>query len=509
MNLWHILEHAARECPEQTAVICEGRELSYRTLAGRSSRLGAALPGMGVTAGKKAGILSCNCTAYIEIIFALMKIGAVAVPLNCRLTAGELETLAGHAGLAALFYSSSLEDRLPGHLPGIARAVCIHDETSYCTRDYEELCSGSAGSAACTADESSGSCILYTAGTTGTPKGVVLTHGAQIWNTLNYTAACSFLPDDIELAPTQLFHASTYGRVFTYIFNRIPFVLCTDFDPAACIDIIRRRRVTSVTQSPTMYAMMREAMDRELPGIRRAVTGASTMHPRDRQALADMFPRASLFDIYGMTEAGPGISCLAPHDFFRKPASVGQPMLSVEVAVAGTEGSCAPQGETGEIMCRGPNPMRGYYNDPAATEAALAEGWLHTGDIGYMDDEGFVYISGRKKDIVISGGENIFPGEIEAVLMEHPAVCDAAVFGVPDERWGERVTAAVVRRPGAAVGDKDLLDFCRSRLAGFKRPRMIVFCEALPRNAAQKVLKNVLLQQLALEKQPGMFLAER
>jgi len=500
MNLQTFLTKAAAAHPEKTAVVCDGERISYGMLQRRAQKLAAALYQLGVRKSAPAGILLNNSIEYVEILFALMRLGAVGVPLNTRLTAAEIRATAEHAGMAVLFYGADLEDKAPLAGSCLKTAVILGGRASDAVA-YESLFE--APSAALPDQhvaEQDHSFILYTAGTTGMPKGVVLTHGSQLCNTRNYVAGCHMAPDDIELAPTPLFHASTLGRVFTYVCRGMTFILLKKFDPEACFSLIQAEQVTSLTQAPTMYRMMLEAAGRrtwDTRTVRRAVTGASAITAAAKHDLKELFPKAGFFDVYGLTEASPGVSVLGPADFFRKIDTVGKPMLSVEVSITGDDGTGLPAGREGEICCRGPNIMKGYHKDPGATAAALTGGWLHTGDRGLLDDEGFLSIAGRNKELIISGGVNIYPGEIEAVLLQHPAVYDAAAFGVPDDTWGEKTVAAVVLRQGAACSQGELIGFCRERLAGFKCPRAVLFVSVLPRNAAQKVLKQEMQKKFA------------
>jgi fatty-acyl-CoA synthase len=231
--------------------------------------------------------------------------------------------------------------------------------------------------------------------------------------------------------------------------------------------------------------------------VRRVVSGAAALMPRIRQEMQELFPRAAIYDLYGITEAAPGVSILSPEDFMAAPGSVGRPLLTVQVAIRGDEGELLPRGGQGEIVVRGPNITPGYYKNSAATAQALPGGWLHTGDLGMIDDGGYIFISGRKKELIISGGVNIYPPEIERVLEQHAAVAEAAVFGLPDGLWGEQVAAAIVLRQKCACTGQELATFCRERLAGYTCPKSFFFIEALPRNAAQKVLKNELAKNFA------------
>lgn len=494
MNLFRVLERTAQTYPRQVAVLCEGDSRTYAELHSRSSRLACALQQAGIVKGTNVGILSLNCIEWVETLFALTRIGAACVPLNWHLTRSELLELVVFAEVRALFYGADLAERVPWGAPGIEKFVCIGNPGDHAALSYEALLASSACSqpiAGVQADDAS--CIIFTAGTTGTPKAVVLTPASQLWNTLNYTAAYGFARRERELAPTPLFHTSTLGRVFTYVFNAVTFIICRRFDAEQCLEIIQRHKVTSITQTPTQYAMMLAAC-RGKPwntaSVQRVVTGAAAMLPSTKQALRDLFPQADFFDLYGMTEAGPGIAIIGGEDFFRKPDSVGRPLLSVEIALEDDQGRPVAAGQTGEIVCRGPNIMQGYYRNLPDTDTALRSGWLHTGDMGMLDPEGFLYIVGRHKDVIISGGVNIYPGEVENVLIGHPAVQAASVIGIPDAVWGERVVAAVVRHPAARCTEQELIDYCRQQLAGFKCPRILSFVANLPRNAAGKVMRK-------------------
>ena len=500
MNLSEFLDIAAGKYPNKTAVICDNKQITYGSLKTRTDRLAASLFRLSITKGTKAGILSFNCIEYIEIIFALMKLGAVCVPLNHRLIAAEIKALVTHADVEMLFYGEEFEGKGLFEAAGIKHFITLGSSQKKDALSYESLFSEeSSRSASVDIGEKDTSFIIYTAGTTGAPKGVVLTHGNQIWNTQNYTAAYGMTAEDTEFAPTALFHTSTLGRVFTYVFNAMTFILCRKFSPEESLKIIQQQKVTSITQAPTMYRMMMKALKkgaRDTHSVRRAVSGAAPMQPAEKSALQELFPNADLYDLYGLTEAAPGVTILKSKDFFRKPESVGKPLRSVEVVIKDEKDRVVPAGQVGEVVCRGPNVMQGYYKAPEATAAVLKKGWLHTGDMGFMDDEGFLYLAGRKKDIIISGGVNIYPAEVEKVLMQHPAVDEAAIIGIPDETWGEKVTAAVVLKKNHPGLEKEIIDFCRDRLAGFKCPRGVFFTTELPRNAAQKVLKKKLQRDI-------------
>ena len=500
MNLAHFLDMAAARYPEKRAVICEGNTITYDALKRRADELSASLPRRGVTRGTPVAILSSNSIEYVEILFALMKAGAVAVPLNPRLTQREIKILIEHSEAKVLFCEKAFQELVPEKAGTLEQVIGIGGKHPPAAVEYEELFhSGSCADGIPLVSENDPAAIIYTAGTTDEPKGVLLTHDNLIWNTLNYSAALGYGPQDIELAPTPLFHASTFGRIFTYVFNAMTAIMVRKFSPADCLSVIEQEQVTSITQAPTMYQMMLDVWSDgkwDTRSVKRAVTGAAPMSAEAKISLKNLFPRAGFFDLYGLTEASPGVAILTPADFYRKPESVGRPMLSVEVRAAGADDLKLPPGEVGEILCRGPSIMLEYYKAPQATARALHGGWLHTGDAGWIDEEGYVYLAGRIKDIIISGGVNIYPGEVEAVLMQHPAVKEAAVIGMQDALWGEKVVAVIVLHTNASCSAQVLLDFCRERLAAFKCPRSVAFLPELPRNAAQKVMKQELKRTL-------------
>ncbi len=489
MNLFSFLENSAEKYPDKTALICEEKRITFSQLKERAERLAFSLLELGIKKGMKAGILLYNSVEYVEIVFALMKLGAVGVPINVRLTKDEIEKQAGHADISILFYEEEHKQKITFDLSKITEYVLVGAEGSEKSISYESLLNSAEGFGAFDdIGEEDESFIIYTAGTTASPKGVVLTHGSQIANTKNYSSAYNMLRDDIELAPTPLFHCSTLGRIFTYIYNGVTFIICRKFDTETALEIIEKEKVTSITQAPTLYQMMAEASKKkgsDIRSVRRAVTGASAMLPEAKKALMVLFPGALFYDLYGATEASPGISILGPSDFMEKTASVGKPMDSVEIKIDSRDG-------IGEIMCRGQNVMKGYYKDPEASAEVLKNGWLHTGDMGRIDEDGFLFIEGRKKDVIISGGINVYPVEIENVIMTYPKVNDVSVFGVSDEKWGEKIVASIVLTGDSVFSEESFRSFCKDRLADFKCPRDVLFVSELPRNAAQKVLKKEL-----------------
>jgi len=484
MHLFSLLSKTARERPDAEAFISEDSRCTFEKLHTSALALAAHLHTQGIHRGMRVALVSSNGIPFVAAAFALLRLGAVCVPLNWRLKPDELGAQIEHAEVHCLLYEegfypnrSSLP-RIPV-LP-VDPAIPPSAETVALPR---------------APGRNDPACIIYTAGTSANPRAVVLSHGNLLANSENYCAACGFAPGQRELATTQLFHVSTFSRLFTYVRSAVTCFLMKRFDPAACCEIMQRERITSITQGPTMYRMLLQAPEtcrRAGAALSRVITGASAMSPAERLALRELFPNAELYDIYGQTEAGPGISVLGPRDFLRKPDSVGRPMPGVRVSILDESGRELPRGSIGEITCRGRNVMQGYFRNEPATREALVRGRLHTGDMGFIDEEGFVYITGRKKDIIITGGINVYPPEVENVLRLHPGIADCAVFGAPDSTWGEAVVAAVVLQ-GATVDEVQA--HCRQHLAGFKCPRGILAVSEIPRNPAGKTLRRELAAQ--------------
>lgn len=483
MNLFTLLSKAAREHPHAEAFITEDCRCTFSQMHTSALALSAHLHQQGICRGMRTAIVCRNGLPFVHAVFALLRLGAVCVPLSWRLTPSEMSAQLKHAGAEYLLHDETCSTLLPS--TSQLRTLCI--DCAVTPQQSEPALPPPPRGV-------DPACIVYTAGTSDNPRGGVLSHANLLANSANYCTACGFAPGQRELATTQLFHISTFSRLFTYVRSATTCYLMTRFSPDSCFDIMRRENITSITQTPTMYQMLLQtAPENRQAGaaLSRVITGASAMSPAERQALRDLFPNAALYDIYGQTEAGPGISVLGPQDFLGRPDSVGRPMPGVRISIVDESGRKLPPGSVGEITCQGRNVMQGYFRNEAATKAVLVRGRLHTGDTGCIDEEGFLYIVGRKKDIIISGGINVYPPEVENALHLHPGIVDCAVFGVPDDLWGEAVVAAVVLQ-GTTVDE--IRAHCRHHLAGFKCPHEILPVSDIPRNSAQKTLRHKLLK---------------
>jgi fatty-acyl-CoA synthase len=501
-------ERRLRIFPDRDAIWFEGGTTSHAGFAERVRRAATALAGLGVGHGTRVGWLSANHPCALETLYACGQLGAIWVPVNARLAAPEARYVLEHSGASVVVHgrdqtalAADLRTRLPAVGTWIAAEPPVHDEAPWSV-PYEALL----GAADPTPrDEPVGldepCLIMYTSGTTGRPKGAVLTHGNMTWNAVNQLLGLDFAPDERTLALGPLFHiGGLNGTVNPTLLRGGCVVVVRRFDPAATLEIIEQQRVTSFFAVPTMLdAMAREPSfaHRDLSALR-SVSAAGA--PVPLSTLRTWLGRGvTMQQAYGMTEAAPGCTVLDSADAQRKVGSAGKPVFFTDVRVVRPDGSDAGVDEVGEVLVRGPNVMAGYWHDPARTADVLTDGWYHTGDAGSVDAEGFLFIRDRYQDMIISGGENVYPAEVESALLEVPGVEEAAVIGVPDEKWGEAVLAYVVASPGVPPDPLALRTALRARLAGFKLPRHFRFVPTLPKTATGKIRKTELQHQYATE----------
>jgi long-chain acyl-CoA synthetase len=493
-----VIREQAAERPDVVALVHAERELTYAQLHARSSRLAQALLAAGAGEGSRIAYLGRTAPEIVELLFATSKIGAVTVPVNWRLAPPELAVILEDAGAPLLIADA-------GYAP-VARelaASVAHDLRVVVVGDaYEEWLAAHPPDDPGGRGESGDTVVqMYTSGTTGVPKGVLTTHR-------NLAAAAETSPhwafdrDSVSLTPLPMFHIGGIGWAFLGLWNGATTILVSEFDPAAVIDVLERRRVTNAVFVPTMLQMMAAvpgAAERDFAALRSIAYGASPITTPVLKAALRTF-RSPLFGVYGLTETTGGVVQLDPAD--HDPGgprehllrSAGRPLPWVQLRVVDpVSGDDRPPGTVGEVWLRAPNVMAGYFNRPAETAAALMpDGWLRTGDGGFVDDHGYLFLTDRIKDMVVSGGENVYPIEVEEALSQHAGVSEVAVIGVPDERWGETVMALVVTAPGASPTADELIAFARGRLAGYKLPRIVEFVSELPRTPSGKVLKREL-----------------
>jgi long-chain acyl-CoA synthetase len=498
LRVGDVVREAASARGDHVAIRYRDRELTYAQLDERSSRLAQALLAAGVTKGSRVAYLDRTAPEVMELLFATSKIGAVTVPLNWRLAPGELAAVLDDAGAPVLVAGAAYESvaaELVSRLP-------VGPELIVVERDYEQwLAAHDAADPHVHAEPGDTVLQLYTSGTTGVPKGVLTTHR-------NLAAAAETSPywefdaDSVSLTALPMFHIGGIGWTFLGLWNTATTVLVSEFVPEDVLDVIERQRVTNAVLVPTMLQLLTgvpSAADRDYSALRSIAYGASPITTPVLKAALRTFG-CSLYGIYGLTESTGGVIQLDPADHDPDGPrehllrAAGRPLPWVELRIADTvTGAELAAGETGEVWLRAPNVTPGYFNRPQETAAALtADGWLRTGDGGYLDAAGYLFLTDRIKDMIVSGGENVYPVEVEEALSQHPDVAEVAVIGVAHEHWGETVKALVVARAGSAPTADELIAFARERLAGYKLPHSVNFVEALPRTPSGKVLKREL-----------------
>ncbi|MGE3619443.1 MAG: class I adenylate-forming enzyme family protein [Acidimicrobiia bacterium] len=490
-----LLLNAATRFGERPCVIEGDRVLTFAEVDARADRLAGALLAGGLRRGDRVALLAGNVLEYLEVQVATMRAGLILVPLNFRLAVPELAYIVGDSRPRVLVHG-------PGHAEaaaalGVERTIHLGDAGT--GEPYAEvLAQGEpwpAGTPRPRLDAEAANVILYTSGTTGRPKGAVISNGALMARLNMFAIEWGNRPGATFVQALPMFHIASHAA-YSYTYVGATIVMVPEFRPAGVLELISRVRATHVMLVPTMINMVLDEptlADADLSHLEMILYGASAIPPEVlRRALAAF--GCGFLQIYGMTEtAASSLLRPADHDPDRFPerlASAGTDSLGTETRVVDGDDVEVPPGELGEVVIRGPIVMDGYWNAPEATAEALRGGWMHTGDIGYRSTDGYLYISDRLKDMIVSGAENVYPREVEDVLYEHPAVADAAVIGVPDERWGERVHALVVTRAGVEVDLDALLAHCRSRLAGYKVPKTAELVDELPRNATGKVLRK-------------------
>jgi fatty-acyl-CoA synthase len=459
---------------------------THAELHERAARLATVLAEGGVTAGDRVALLLHNRIEFVEALLACHRLAAVAVPINFRLADDEIHYILGDSGAVALICDAEV----PG-ASGLRLVLAVgpaYDDAIASAAPWREV-------AEVTEDDVALMC--YTSGTTGRPKGARLTHRNLVASTLSWIHEMRAGQDDVWLSGQPLFHIGGINGLLPFLVLGATVVITpsTTFDPEAMLGLIEAHGVSMCIFVPTQWAVIcaSDSVARVDPGqLRVAMWGASPAPLQTLQAMARTFPDAAIVSAYGQTEMSGATTLLKGPDSTRKMGSVGKPMLGVELRVVDDALREVPVGEVGEIVYRGPNVMAGYHQQPDATEEAFAGDWFHSGDLARFDDEGYLWLVDRKKDMIVSGGENVYPAEVERVLLDHPGVAEAAVFGVPHPRWVETPVAFVVPSGRGEVGETELIAHCREYLAGYKKPSAIVVVGELPRNAGGKVLKRVL-----------------
>ena len=502
LNLANTLLRRAELNPERRALIFEDQELSYAELADRVRRQASLLSDSGVCAGDRVGFLGFNQPAFLETLYATNAIGAIFVPLNFRLTGKELSFIINDAGIHTLVVddaSIATIDPVRGELNcrHYFSSESKHDEWRFLTIEREEC---EPLTKAVDVQDHDVSVIMYTSGTTGLPKGAMLTHGNIAWNNINAQLAFGGSRDDVGLTVAPLFHIGGLNIITLHTFTvGATLVLMRNFDPGEVLKAFGKYKITQMFGAPAMFMFMAQHEDFEktdLSHLNHLICGAA---PPPESLLTLYADRGVDFcQGYGLTETSPFASFLTPEWALSKLGSAGQPPLYTRLQIVDENNQALSAGEHGEVCIKGPNIMKGYWNRPEATAEAIdSKGWFHSGDIGYLDEDGFLYICDRVKDMVISGGENVYPAEVESALFKHEAIAEVAVIGLADEKWGEAVTAVAALHEGKSLTIEELRSFAETELARYKLPLKLHIVKALPRNPAGKVLKFKLREDLA------------
>lgn len=510
MNVKYFINRAVIQYPDKIAVIYTDTRRTFSALNLRTNQIANGLLKLGIRKGNRVGMLLKNCCEFIEIDFALSKTGIVRVPLNARLIGSDHEYMLNDSGANTLIFHEGFTETVQGikaNLKTVNRFIQVAEgvlkENALDAIDYEDLIEDSPlDEPLGEVDEEDLHTLFYTSGTTGEPKGVMLTQGS--WANVAINLILDYgpiTPQDVLLNLQPLSHGAGFF-VLPFFMKGAKNVLVPAFNPSLIFQTIEKEKVTVLKLVPTMLHQLLESPDKtrfDLSSLHSIIYGGAPIASQRLIGAVQFFGK-KLVQLYGQAEAPMCISSLAKRDHIiegsdderNRLSSAGTPCTNVEVRIVDDDGKEVKVGEVGEVIAKGYHIMKGYWNLPETTAEVLKDGWVYTGDLGYFDSKGYVFLVDRKKDVIISGGFNIYPKEIEDVISSHPKVKEVAIIGVPNEKWGEAIKAMVVPKKGVQVTGQEIVDFCRDRMAGLKKPKTVDFVEDLPRNPYGKVLKKAL-----------------
>ena len=502
-------------CPDRPAIIFEGKKFTFSELSERVNRLANALVDLGIEKGERVAILQVNCNQYVEVYYAVARIGAIFVPLNFRAKRDELVYMLNNSEASTLFVGErylELVNSIRPDLPLVKHYISIEGKQEDML-DYEELLASASDEEVFTdiADEDI-TMLMYTAGTTGLPKGVPLSHNSFSLYVLGNVNPADPEIEETNLLTMPLYHVAGAQAMLAATYGGRSLAIMRQFEVDEWLETVEREKANRAMLVPTMLKRVIDHPDLDkydLSSLKVITYGAAPMPFEVIRKAIELFPGVNFINAFGQTETASTITTLGPDDHIiegteeekekklrRLTSSIGRPMSDVEMKIIDDTGNDLPLGEVGEIVARGPRVMSGYWKDAEKTAKALTkDGWLRTGDMGYIDEEGYFYLAARADDLIIRGGENISPEEVENALYSHPAVEEAAVIGIPDPEWGQQPRAVVVLKKEKTATADELIEYCRERLASFKRPRSVVFVDELPRTSTGKVLKRTLREQ--------------
>jgi acyl-CoA synthetase (AMP-forming)/AMP-acid ligase II len=510
--LGDILRRQAAVRGDRTAYVVGADRVTYRTFHTRSNQLARALARLGVGRGDRVAVLATNRTEYPVIYFAVLKLGAIVVPVNARFTAAEVASVVHHAQAETFFVApefAALVEGLQaaGRLPLVRRVVAVAAGEPAGAATLAALADAEPGDdiVVAGADEHDPHVMLYTSGTTGSAKGTLLSHRSYWLQATASHLQLGFGEDDVALSMFPMFHMGGWAMPLGFWHTGGTAIILPRPEPRAILETIERERVTYFYAVPTVYGSLLALPDFDrfdLGSLRLLGGGTAPMTAAQVHRIMDRFRCRRMVILYGSTEAGP-VSLLGARDVARKPETVGRPYLDVDVRLVDEAARPVAPGAVGEVAVRSEFTMRGYWRNPEETARAVRDGWVLTGDLGVIDDEGFLSIVGRRKEVIRSGGESIFPAEIERILLAHEGIREASVVGIPDPHWGEAVVAAVVPHDGATLTAEEVIAHVRRHLAGYKKPRHVCFLSELPRTAASQQVHKPLLREEILRRLAG------
>ena len=513
MNTIDFLSISHAICPQRDAMVFNGTRWSYGETYERVNKLANAFRGLGIRKGDRIGVLEVNCSQYIEAYFASAKIGAIFVPLNFRAKGEELAYMIGNAGAKALLaggrYLEIVERILP-QIPTVKQLICLDTAQKDRFLCYEDLISASqADDISEEIGDDDLTILMYTSGTTGRPKGVPLRHSGFVSYVLENVEPANPEIEEKNILTVPLYHVAGIQAMLAAIYGGRTLVLMRQFETEEWMKTVQKEKATRAMLVPTMLKWVVDHPDfkkYDLSSLKVITYGAAPMPFEVIKKAIEEMPWVRFINAFGQTETASTITSLGPEDHIikgtevekekklkRLVCSIGKPLPDVEIRIVDEGEKTLPSHQVGEIIAKGPRVMTGYWEDEEKTKKVMTDdGWLRTGDQGWMDEEGYIYLAGRADDMIIRGGENISPAEVEDVLCRYQKIEEAACIGVPDPDWGQEPRALVVLKKGESATPEEIMEFCKERLAGFKRPKSVVFLDSLPRNQMGKILKKEL-----------------
>jgi long-chain acyl-CoA synthetase len=503
MHLTQGLKRAARLRADATALCFEGRQRTWSALERRCAKLGAALQRLGITPDERVAMLARNSDRYVEYYLSTLWCGGVFAPLNHRWALPEMTACIDDCKPRVLLVDKDFADMvepLQKANPSLGHVIFADDgPVPAGMLDYEELIADTPPMDDAMRGYDDLACLFYTSGATGQPKGVMLSHANLVMNVMNTLPGYGYAEESVGLLAGPLFHLATGSRVFTAVFAMARQVVLRQFDANLALRTIEKEGVTTTQLVPTMVHMILDQRDfaaHDLSKLEVLSYGGSPMPEALLTRLLSALPKVRLLQSYGMTETSPVVTSLPPERHVISGAlagklkTAGRPVTNVDLRIVDDVDASVDHGTVGEILVHGPSVMKGYWNQPELSARTLRDGWLHTGDMGFLDVDGYLTVVDRKKDMIISGGENVYSTQVEDVIYRHPDVLECAVFGTPHEKWGESVHAIVVAKIGSALDAQSVITHCRDHLAGYKCPRSVdIQTDALPKNGANKIDK--------------------